>query len=162
MTFSKIKYPSIVSFQFIVFNYNQYIWRTTTDFHPHPSTVPASSDPSLLSAPHHRTRTLRQAELLGGSTSGGKEVAITSSTRAYSRANKWLFPFPGTLPLTLQRLCCLCLVILQKKIHLFYNHSSNMQIVFCVNQILSVIYTRNETGFLTTTFNWLPWRNPSF
>ena len=111
MTFSKIKYPSLVSFQFIVFNYNQYIWRTTADFHTNPSKVP-SLIPSCFLLRTKECHTLLQAELLGDSVSGGEEVATTSTTRAHSQAHKWLSPFPETLlPFTLQRLCYLCSVI---------------------------------------------------
>lgn len=102
MTFSKIKYPSLVSFQFIVFNYNQYIWRTTADFHTNPSKVPSLIPSCFLLCTKER-HTLLQAELLGDSVSGGEEVT--------TRAHKWLSPFPETLlPFTLQRLRYLCSV----------------------------------------------------
>lgn len=47
-------------------------------------------------------------------------------------------------------------LFLEKKIPLCYNSPSKMQILFSVSQILSVIYTRKQTGFLNTNFNWLP------
>jgi hypothetical protein len=74
----------------------------------------------------------------------------------------WTFPFQkssSSKPVKCFTVSILSPYSLNRRLSWYKKQPLKMQIIFYMDQIISVIYTMNQIYFPTTTYNRLPWRN---